>query len=132
MADVLICDTDPGSLQVLEAVLKAEGCQVESFSHLSEAVVPCLRRKYKVAVLSLGHRDWLETEDRLEPLRIIRKLDPDIPLVVVSDQEDLETERKLRTIGIFYLLTRPVSFEELRAVVRSAIDKRGKTLKPEE
>ena len=86
MTDVLICDTDPGSLQVLEAILKAEGCQVESFSHLSEAVVPCLRRKYKVAVLSLSYRDCLETEERLEPLRVMRKLDPDMPLVVVSDE----------------------------------------------
>ncbi len=131
MVDVLISDEDPGSLRFLEALLKAGGFKVESFSQLSKAVVPCSRRKYKMALVSMSHKGGSgEVEAKLEPLRMMHELDPDMPLVVVCDQESLEMERKLRGVGIFYLLTEPFSPEELRAVVKSAISKHNREAVP--
>ncbi len=131
MVDVLISDEDPGSLRFIEALLKAGGFEVESFSQLSEAVAPCLRRKYKMALISISHKGGSEeVEAMLEPLRMMHELDPDMPLVVVCDQESLEMERKLREAGIFYLLTKPFSSRELRAVVESAISKHNRGAVP--
>ena len=131
MVDVLISGEDPGSLRFLEALLKAGGFEVESFPQLSKAVVPCLRRKYKMALISISHKGGSEeAEAMLEPLRMMHELDPGLPLVVVCDQESLEMERKLRGVGIFYLLMEPFSSEELRAVVDSAISKHSRETSP--
>jgi DNA-binding NtrC family response regulator len=126
MVDVLLCDKDPGSLRFLEAILKTENFEVESFAHLSQVVASCSRRKYKMTIISLSHKGRWGTEERLEPLRVIRELDPGMPIVVVCDQESLEMERKLREIGIFYLLTKPLSSEELQDAVKCAIEKHKK------
>ena len=80
-----------------------------------------------MAIISLEHFEWAQSEEKLESLRIIRGIDPLMPLVVICEQESLEVERKLREEGIFYFLTRPVSVRELREVVECAIKKRGKT-----
>ncbi|HUV13700.1 MAG TPA: hypothetical protein VMY18_08645 [Acidobacteriota bacterium] len=125
--DTLICGEDPVSLRFLEAMLEAEGFKVEAYSHVSRAVLPCLRRRYRMAIISLEHFEWAESEEKLEILRIIRGIDPLMPLVVICEQESLEVERRLREEGIFYFLTRPVSVRELREVVQCAIMKRVKT-----
>ena len=131
MVDVLINDQDPGSLRSMEALLKAEGFEVESFSKLSKAVAPCLRRKYKMALISISHKGGSEeAEAKLESLRMMRELDSEMPLVVICDQESLEMERKLRAVGIFYMLTKPFSSEELRAVIESAISKHNREAVP--
>ncbi len=131
MVDVLISDEEPGSLRSMEALLKADGFEVESFSQLSKAVVPCLRRKFKTALISISHKGGSEeAEAKLESLRMMRELDSEMPLVVICDQESLEMERKLRAVGIFYLLTKPFSSEELRAVVESAISKHNREAVP--
>ena len=127
VADVLICGEDPVSLRFLEAMLEAEGFKVETHSHVSRAVLPCLRRRYRMAIISLEHFEWAQSEEKLESLRIIRGIDPLMPLVVICEQESLEVERKLREEGIFYFLTRPVSVRELREVVECAIRKQVKT-----
>lgn len=121
--DALICGDDPVSLQFLEAMLKADDYKVEALTHVSEAVRSCLRRRYRLIIFSLTQFDWRETDERLESLRVIREIAPMIPLIVVSDQESLQLERKLRAEGIFYFLTGPVSAQELRAVVDCAINK---------
>ncbi len=131
MVDVLISDEDPVSLRSMEALLKADGFEVESFSQLSKAVAPCLMRKFKTALISIRHKGGSEeAEAMLEPLRMMRELDSEMPLVVICDQESLEMERKLRAVGIFYLLTKPFSSEELRAVVESAISKHNREAVP--
>lgn len=123
MADVLVCAGDSGPRRLLEAALTGEGLTVEAFSCVSEAAAPCLRRKYKVAVICL---ERIETETWIEPLRILRQIDPFMPLVVLCKLGDLEMERKLRSAGIFYLLSRPLATDELRAVVKCAIGKHNK------
>lgn len=77
--------------------------------------------------MSLEHFECAESDEKLESLRIIRGIDPLMPLVVICAQECLEVERRLREEGIFYFLTRPVSVRELREVVECAIRSRVKT-----
>lgn len=74
-----------------------------------------------MAILSLGYIGWQDSEERLEPLRIIRRIDADLPIVVLCEQSSIEIERKLRSENIFYLLARPFSLLELRTVVECAI-----------
>ena len=123
MLDALIYSEDAVSGSFLAGLLTAEGLEVETISHFSEAIAPCLQRRYRMAILSLDPAGWPPREQRLEVVRVLRQIDPDLPLIVVCDEEGLEMERKLRSAGIFYILTRPLSRLELLAVVKCAIDK---------
>lgn len=124
MSEVLICGDDPLSLQSLEALLREGGFRPSACTHLSAAVQPCLRGDCRLAIVALGYPDAAHMENRYEPIRLIREICPELPVVVVSDPEDLEAERELRSLGIFYLLTTPLSTAELSDVVRCAMRKR--------
>jgi DNA-binding NtrC family response regulator len=123
VVDTFICCEDPVSLQFLEAMLRSSGFTVEAFSHVSEAIHPCLRRRYKVAILWLGYFEGPSVEEKLETLRVIRQIDPLIPRVVICDQQSLQIERRLRAEGIFYFVTKPVSAHELCDAVSCALSK---------
>jgi DNA-binding response OmpR family regulator len=123
MPDILICGEDPVALRALEALLQAAGFPADRFSHLSRAVTPCLRGSYKLAIVALGSAAFPRTQERLELIRVMREISPKLPLVVVSDPESLEIERELRSLGIFYLLTMPLSPKELKDVVQCALNK---------
>ncbi len=125
MPEVVICGSDPVALRSLEALVRAEGFKCSTFSHLSETLQRCQRGQCKLAIVSLDYPARVESGGRLEPVRVIRQICPDLPVVVVSDPEELEEERQLRSLGIFYLQTTPVSARELSDVVRCAIRKRN-------
>ena len=123
MLDAFIYAEDAAAGSLLAGLLIAEGFEVETISHFSEAIAPCLQRSYRTAILSLDHARWPPRKQRLEVVRVLRQIDPDLPLIVICDEEGLEMERELREAGIFYFLTRPLSPVELLAVVKCAIDK---------
>ena len=121
MADVLICGKDPTEIGVLEQLLYVAGVESESLSKMSHIVNSCLRGNHSLVLISLRYGGWEGAEERLEVVRVLHEICPDLPIVVVSDPEDLDTERQLRSLGIFYLLTRPVSVNELKDVVECAM-----------
>jgi len=57
----------------------------------------------------------------LEALPIVNQIDPSLPVIIVADDETLETERAVRRLKIFYYLVKPVDFRELRDAIRQAV-----------
>lgn len=125
MVDALLCSEQPAALRFMEAALREQGFGVAAFSHISDAVGPCLKRQYRMAVVALGDLCWKSVEEKLEPLRVLHEIDPGLPVVVVGDHRgDLELERRVREEGIFYFLTQPFDHSELQTAVSCAIQKR--------
>ncbi|HSR67897.1 MAG TPA: hypothetical protein VLU25_08135 [Acidobacteriota bacterium] len=121
---VLICGEDLSSIQSLQALVESEGFSVDASMHPSQVVGPCLRGRYKLAIVALGEEDESSEDERLELIRLIHEINPRLPVVVVSGPESLQIEREIRSLGIFYLLTTPLSRRELRDVLRCALGRR--------
>jgi hypothetical protein len=85
-----------------------------------------LRKEYEVAVICLKLPIPSNREARLEPMKVLRQIDPSMPLVALGDVGELRKERNLRSVWIFFLLMRPLVAGELCAVVECAIGKHNK------
>lgn len=62
----------------------------------------------------------------LAVLQLVRRLVPDLPVVLVSDESSLQTEKLVRELRPVYHAVRPVEADELREAVRAALGRRGK------
>ncbi|HSR51361.1 MAG TPA: hypothetical protein VLV83_11070 [Acidobacteriota bacterium] len=119
---VLICGEDFSSVQSLHVLVESQGYTADASSHPSEIVKLCLRNRYKLGIVALGSVAAEDNSGR-EMVRLLHEVDPSLPVAAVSDPESLQDERELRSLGIFYLLTTPLSRKELGDVVRCALRK---------
>jgi len=62
----------------------------------------------------------------LAVLQLVRRLVPDLPVVLVSDESSLHTEKLVRELRPVYHAVRPVEAEELREAVQAALTRRGR------
>lgn len=126
MAKVLICSEDHFDNQFLEELLSTEGYEVEVTHQASEAIRRILTQRFQALILGIH----LEGMSGLEAIPIINKIDSRLPIITITDDDSLETERKTRKERIFYYFLKPVDAEEIKAVLRDAIQKhRGAELK---
>lgn len=55
--------------------------------------------------------------EQLEKLTIIRKIDPDLPTIIISEIDSIKLERAARLQEVFYFLVEPVNTDELKEVL---------------
>ncbi|OGG54480.1 MAG: hypothetical protein A3F84_11020 [Candidatus Handelsmanbacteria bacterium RIFCSPLOWO2_12_FULL_64_10] len=117
MASILICDEDALFTHSLQRRLIEDGYQVAATARAGEAIQHALSQPVDAMILSI-HTVGMSG---LEALPILNQIDPSLPVIVVADDERLETERAARRSKIFYYLVKPVDLRELRDVVRQAV-----------
>lgn len=116
MATVLICDEDLLFTVSLRQRLIDDGYHVAVTQRAGEAIQRILSQQVDVVILGIRTVGM----SGLEALPIVNQIDPALPVIVVADNETLETERAARQSKIFYYLIKPVDLRELRDAVRQA------------
>lgn len=119
MAKILICSEDHLDNQFLEELLTAQGYEVTVTHQASEVIQKVLNKKFHALILGIH----LEGMSGLEAIPIINKIDSRLPIIAITGDNSLETERKIRKEKIFYYFLKPVDSEEMRAVLRDAVMK---------
>jgi CheY-like chemotaxis protein len=76
--------------------------------------------KYDVLVLDL----YMEGMDGLHVLPIVNTIDPELPVIVITGDTSIETERKVRSHNVYYYLNKPFTMNEIEEVIRTAIEKK--------
>ncbi|MBI4552204.1 MAG: response regulator [Candidatus Latescibacteria bacterium] len=117
MASILICDEDPLFTLSLRRQLMDDGYRVEVTERAGEAIRHILSEQVDVVVLGIRTVGM----SGLEALPIVNQIDPSLPVILVADDERLETEQAARRSKIFYYLVKPVDLRELRDAVRQAV-----------
>ncbi len=100
----------------LARMLAAGGCDVSPVATpgaLADAVASGL---FQAVLFALSP----ERSDDLVALRLLRRLVPDFPLIIVADDTSLEVRRLIQTMRPIYFAARPVEAEELCEAVRAA------------
>ena len=121
MASILICDEDALFTVSLQRRLTDAGYRVAATERAGEAIQRVLSQQVDAIVLGI-HTTGMSG---VEALPILNQIAPSLPVIVVADDEGLETERAARRSKIFYYLIKPVDLCELRDVVRQAVTRRA-------
>jgi len=116
-ASVLIIDDDANLCEWASFHLDGENRDVDTFTDAAAGLSALQRGTPDVVILDLDLPDM----PGLEVLECIRKLDPKLPVVMLTATEDVPVVVKAMNSGAFDYLTKPVSVDRLRLVVRNAI-----------
>jgi DNA-binding NtrC family response regulator len=116
---VLVVDDEAHARDAYAQALTREGHRVDTAARPSEALDRLRSRPYDVAVVDLK----LPQMTGIELLRALRKLDPDIAVIVVTGYATVETAVEAMKDGAADYLQKPFTPDELRLAVRRALER---------
>ena len=117
---LVLAQRTPGS--ELASALDELGFQVEWTESGAGAVCEAAAGDIALCVVGVDR----QSEADLDYLSCLNQVDPWLPLIVVNDQDSLETQRKVRSHRVFYYLVEPLDGDEVRAVIDAAARERVK------
>ena len=120
-ASVLVIDDEEIMREILQALLEREGCQV-SLAASGEAGLSLVRsqRHFDAAIVDV----MMPGIDGIETLDELRKLDEDLPVVLLTAFASVENAIAAMKRGAFDYVTKPFKNEEVLVVVRNAAEQR--------
>jgi len=113
----LIVDDEADILELLELTLLKMGLEVERASTVKDALKLVQEKEFDLCLTDMRLPDG----EGLELVRYIGANCPDLPVAVITAHGSTENAVAALKAGAFDYLAKPVSLEQLRAVVKSAL-----------
>jgi two-component system response regulator AtoC len=120
MTRILLADHDPAAQSALTQILRGSGFEVDAAADGHLALRSVSEDTYDLVIADLE----LPRLEGLQFLREMHLVDPDLPVIVISSFSTTETAVAAVKEGAFQHLSKPVVDEEVRTVVRKAIEDR--------
>ncbi|MBW1803250.1 MAG: response regulator [Deltaproteobacteria bacterium] len=117
---LLLVDDEAGYVHVLSNRLGKRRIDVTKALSGTEAIQALRGADFDLVVLDLKMEDM----DGIEVLKIFKKMDPDMEVIMLTGHGSEEAAREGLEFGAFDYLTKPCEFEELMAKIREAYEKR--------
>ncbi len=114
---LLLVDDEEGFVNVLAKRMSRRGIDVTGVLTGTEALQVLRNKDFDIAVLDLK----LEDMDGIEVLKIIKKMAPDIPVIMLTGHGSEQAAEEGLTYGAIDYLTKPCDLEELIAKINKAI-----------
>lgn len=114
---LLLVDDEVGFVTVLTKRMTKRGLQVMHAHGGTEALQVLRKHEFDVAVLDLKMEDM----DGLETLRILKKMDPHLLVIMLTGHGSADSAAEGLRLGASDYLTKPCVLEELLEKIRSAI-----------
>jgi DNA-binding NtrC family response regulator len=119
---LLIVDDEVGFVNILAKRLRRRNMEVTSAYTGTEAIQILRKQDFDVAVLDLK----MEEMDGIEVLKIFKKMDPKMVVIMLTGHGSEQTAREGIEFGAFDYLTKPCELEELLAKIREAYQERNR------
>jgi len=117
---VLVIDDEEIIREALEALLAAEGYDVVTADTGGKGLDVLGQRPVQVVLLDL----MLPDRNGLEVLDAIRRIDEDLPVVMITAFGTIESAIAATKQGAFHYFTKPFKNDEVLVVVRNAVERR--------
>jgi two-component system response regulator PilR (NtrC family) len=127
-ASVLIIDDEEIIREALEALLVVEGHSVATAPTAGQGLALVGDRSIDVVLLDL----MLPDKNGLEVLDEIRRLDEELPVIMITAFGTIEGAVAATKQGAFYYLPKPFKNDEVLAIVRNAMERRRLVLENRE
>ncbi len=119
-ASVLIVDDEEIMREILQALLEREGCRVSLAASGEEGLSLARSQPFDVAVVDV----MMPGIDGIETLDELRKLDDELPVILITAFASVENAIAAMKRGAFDYVTKPFKNEEVLVVVRNAVERR--------
>lgn len=114
---VLLVDDEVDYLRVLSNRLKRRGFEVVTARGGESAIQTLRKRDFDVAVLDLKMEDM----DGIEVLRIFKKMDPTLMVLMLTGHGSEKAAREGIALGAHDYLSKPCELEDLIEKIRDAV-----------
>jgi len=115
---VLLVDDEPDILELLELALSKMGLEVDKATHVNEALEKLASRRHDLCLTDMRLPDG----DGLQVVQHIAQHNLDVPVAVITAHGNMENAITALKAGAFDYLAKPVSLEQLRSLVKSALN----------
>ncbi|MEK6529087.1 MAG: sigma-54 dependent transcriptional regulator [Nitrospirota bacterium] len=119
MAKLLIVDDEKIALKNLERAMKKEGYEVTGTHSGPHALKLLEAQEFDVVLTDLK----MEKVDGMQILKRCRELYPDTEVIVITGYASLDSAVETIKKGAYYYVAKPVKLDEVRRVVKEAIEK---------
>jgi len=119
IAKILIVDDEKVALKNLEHVMRKEGYEVTGTESGPIALRLLEEQQFDVVLTDLR----MEKVDGMQILKKCRELYPDTEVVIITGYATLESAVDTMKHGAFYYVAKPFKLEEVRKVVKEAVEK---------
>jgi two-component system response regulator PilR (NtrC family) len=117
---VLIIDDEEVMREILEALLAREGYRVKVASSGEEGLELARGTSFDAAIVDV----MMPGIDGITTLEELKKIDEDLPVVMVTAFASVETAISAMKRGAFDYITKPFKNDEVIVVVRNAVERR--------
>jgi DNA-binding NtrC family response regulator len=117
---VLLVDDEEGYVNVLAKRMTKRQVEVSIALSGSEAIQILRKKDFDVAVVDLK----MEDIDGIEVLKIFKKMDPELPVVMLTGHGSEKAARDGLALGAFDYLTKPCDLEDLLATISKAAERK--------
>lgn len=119
-ADILIVDDEADIRELVSGLLEDEGHGVRVAANAEEALAAIKARKPTLLVLDI----WMQGGgmDGLELLDIVKELDADLPVVMISGHGNIETAVSALKRGAYDFIEKPFKSDRLVVVIERALE----------
>lgn len=118
-AKILIIDDEKIALKNLEHVMKKEGYSVVATQSGQNALKLLEEQSFDVVLTDLR----MEKVDGMQILKRCHELYPDTEVIMITGFATLETAVETMKHGAFYYISKPFKLDEVRKVVKEAVEK---------
>jgi DNA-binding NtrC family response regulator len=119
-ATILVIDDEEIIREALEALLVMEGFRVVTAATGGEGLEALASRPFDVVLLDL----MLPDRNGLEVLDDIRRLDDELPVIMITAFGTIEGAVAATKQGAFHYFTKPFKNDDVLAVLRNAVERR--------
>jgi two-component system nitrogen regulation response regulator NtrX len=117
--DVLIIDDEPDIRELVAGILSDEGYAVRTAANSDEALAAIRARRPSLLILDI----WMQGGmDGLELLDLVKGLDRDLPVIMISGHGNIETAVSAIKRGAYDFLEKPFKSDRLLLVVERALE----------
>ncbi|MCZ6681274.1 MAG: sigma-54 dependent transcriptional regulator [Candidatus Poribacteria bacterium] len=118
MPTILIVDDEKNTLRMLAQGLKLEGYDTLTASSGEEALQICASKPVDLVLLDI----LMPGMDGVETLPRLRQMQPDLNVVMMSAQKEIETAVKTMELGAKRYLIKPVGIDEIVAAIEPYLE----------
>ena len=119
-ADVLVVDDEADIRELVAGILSDEGYKVRTAADSEQALAAIKARKPSLLILDI----WMQGGgmDGLELLDLVKGLDGDLPVIMISGHGNIETAVSAIKRGAYEFLEKPFKSDRLLLVVQRALE----------
>jgi len=115
---ILIVDDEKSMCQYLSIMLKKDGYEVRTANSGKKAVAEVKEGNYDVVITDIK----MEGMDGIQVLAEVKKIDHTLPVVIMTAYASQKTAIEALNNGAFYYLIKRAKNEEIKMVIRNALD----------